>query len=134
MPPKLELVRDWFQLARADLEAARHLLQHDPPFARSACFHLQQTVEKALKGILILNDQRPPRIHDLADLFGLCERWLPGIAEHEADCAWLTKGAVEFRYPDVEAEITLDSANQGLKAAEAMLQYVLGKMPAEVRP
>jgi HEPN domain-containing protein len=132
MPPKLEFVREWFQLARADLESARHLLRHDPPLLRPACFHMQQTIEKALKGILLFNDQRPPRIHDLADLFGLCERWLPGVAEYEADCAWLTRGAVELRYPDVEAEITLESANQGLTAAETVLGYVLGKMPPEV--
>jgi HEPN domain-containing protein len=134
MPPKLELVRDWLQLAQADLEAARVPLRGDSPLVRQACFHLQQTVEKTLKGVLIFNDQRPPRIHDLADLFGLCERWLPGVTEHEADCARLTRGAVEFRYPDVEAEITLESANQGLKAAETARGYVLANMPPEVRP
>ena len=133
MPPKLELVRQWFELAQADLESARHLLQHDPPLLRPSCFHLQQTIEKALKGILLLNDQRPPRTHNLADLFGLCERWLPGVLLHEPDCEWLTGCAVELRYPDTETTITLDAANRGLAATEAVFQYVLGKMPPEVQ-
>ena len=132
MPPKLELVREWFQLARADLEAARVLLRGDPPLLRPAGFHLQQTIEKALKGVLLLNEQRPPRTHSLADLFGLVERWLPGVSEYEADCGWLTGCAVELRYPDSEIAISLDSANRGLAATEAVFKYIRGKMPPEV--
>lgn len=79
MPPKVELVRDWMAAARQDLQAADVLLASTPPLPESACFHLQQAIEKAFKGVLLLNDQRPPRTHDLIDLMGLCERWLPGL-------------------------------------------------------
>ena len=134
MPPNRELTRKWFCLAHSDLESARHLLRHDPPLVRSACFHAQQTVEKALKGVLLLNDQRPPRTHSLADLFGLCKRWLPGLSKHEDGCEWLTACAVQLRYPDSPMEVTRDTGDEAVAAAERLLTFVLEKVPAEVRP
>jgi HEPN domain-containing protein len=134
MPPRHELVREWFKLARSDLESARVLLQHDTPLLTQACFCLQQSIEKTLKGVLLLNGQRPPRTHNLADLFGLCECWVSGVVQYETDCEWLTKGAVELRYPSAAEEIDLELVQRGLTATEAVLQYVWDHVPPEVRP
>lgn len=134
MPPKLEFVREWLHLAQVDLDSARHLLKAAPPLVRPACFHAQQAIEKALKAVLVLNEQRPPRTHNLADLVGLCERWVPGLSEMESRCDWLTAFAVEVRYPDTGFEPTVEQANDALATAEQILEIVVDSSPPEVRP
>jgi HEPN domain-containing protein len=134
MPPKLELVREWLTLAQTDLDAARHLLDRDPPLLESACFHSQQTVEKALKSLLLLNDQRPPRTHNLADLFGLCERWAPRISAYETRTAWLTGCAADIRYPDSRTKVTPELAHEAVTAASDVLSLVVRSVPTEARP
>lgn len=134
MPPKLELVQEWLRIARRDLESARQLFVCNPPLLEPACFHAQQTVEKALKAILIFREQRPPRTHNLEDLFGLCELWMPGLAAHEESCAWLTSCAVKLRYPEAPPEVTPALAEDALKSAEAVFQFVVSQLPPEVRP
>ncbi|MFQ5411071.1 MAG: HEPN domain-containing protein [Phycisphaerae bacterium] len=134
MPPKLELVQEWLRSARMDLESAWHLVRHDPPLLETACFHAQQSIEKALKAVLLMNEQRPPRIHDLSDLFGLCERWMPDLSELGSRCEWLTTCAVELRYPDNPPPITPQLSEDALTSAEAVLESILRNMPPEVHP
>jgi HEPN domain-containing protein len=134
MPPKLELVREWLRLARADLDSARHLFHRDPPLLETACFHAQQTVEKALKAVLLPNEQRPPRSHNLEDLIGLCHRWMPGLASFEESCAWLTACAVRMRYPDNAPAVTRQLTEEALQTAEAVLQHVLNQSPSDAAP
>jgi HEPN domain-containing protein len=133
MPPKNSMVREWLAHAQRDLRSARRLLE-EPPEIETACFRCQQAVKKSLKAMLALNDQRPPHTHKLSDLFGLCERWMPGIAAHEADCGWLTGCAVESRYPDNKVKLTHETVTRGLAAAEMVVALGLHNMPAEVRP
>jgi len=134
MPPKLEAVRDWFVYGQADLETARYLLQSDPPFLRQACLHLQQAMEKTLKGVLLLNDQRPPRTHSLADLIGLCERWIPGLAVRANTTEWLTAYAEDERYPGQVPSVTAELANEGLAQVETIMAFIHSAVPPEVRP
>ena len=133
MPPKTELVREWIRLAGVDLESAEHLLSRDPPLLETACFHIQQSIEKALKAVLVLNDQRPPRTHCLEDLLGLCDRWMPGVAEFESGCAWLSGWAVELRYPNNPPSVTPELAGGAAKTAKAVLDYIRDRLPPEVR-
>ncbi len=46
------------------------ILEDDGPF-RQVCMLAQQSAEKALKAALILDDQDPPRSHNLAQIVGL---------------------------------------------------------------
>jgi HEPN domain-containing protein len=133
MPPKDELVRDRFMLAQQDLDSARLLLRRSPPLLESGCFHCQPTIEKALKAVLLLNDQRPPRTHSLADLFGLCERYVPRLSAYERQCAGLNVCATDARYPDSRTRITPQSAANALAAVEEAFAFVLEHMPVELR-
>jgi HEPN domain-containing protein len=132
MPPRIELVREWIELARKDMAAARRLLEGDATLFENACFHMQQAIEKALKGVLLLNEQKPPRTHNLADLFGLCERWLPGLSTYEEACEWLSACAVDARYPGPRIPVTLDMAKAGLAATESVIEFVLSQLPRAV--
>ena len=50
----LELTREWLRYAREDLEGAENIVANLLALApRHACFFAQQSVEKALKAVLI---------------------------------------------------------------------------------
>lgn len=59
-----ELPASWFAYGDRDLESAEILLAHDGSLA-IAGFHLQQAIEKHLKGFLLAKGQALRRIHDL---------------------------------------------------------------------
>ena len=83
--------------------------------------------------VLVLNGQRPPRTHSLADLSGLGGRWLPEV-KHEAECSWLTTFAVETRDPHRGQPVTADMAKQVLNNAQTLFDFVRSSVSTEVRP
>ena len=77
----------------------RHLrslrLSLNPQFADEAWgFTAQQAVEKLLKVLIVLRDQRPPRSHELSELAALAEVQLP------RQLLALQTYAVEARYEE----------------------------------
>ena len=63
-------------------------------------YHLQQAIEKYLKGFLVLNDIRPPRIHDLDTLLNRVSELEDDIYEPFIDlCEKATRYYIEERYP-----------------------------------
>ena len=94
-----EVVREWIDKAEGDYLTATREVGADPPNYDAACFHAQQCIEKLLKGLLIQNEQTPPKTHDLATLDGLLSavqgEWNWPIEELRL----LTHAAVTFRYP-----------------------------------
>ncbi len=61
-------VSDWLEEAKVDLNRARRALD-DGDYSLS-CYMSQQTVEKALKAVMIgLKRERPPHFHDLSALY-----------------------------------------------------------------
>lgn len=55
---------EWFVRGDHDIETA-DLLYHKRGHMDSVAYHIQQAIEKYLKGYLVLNGKRPPRIHEL---------------------------------------------------------------------
>lgn len=60
------LPKDWFEKGNLDLRRTEILLKNEDP--EGAAFHLQQALEKYLKGYLIGKGWKLKRIHDLEDL------------------------------------------------------------------
>jgi len=58
-----EDIPEWFELAFEDLGAAKVLLQDG--FKRGALLHIQQAIEKALKGWLLARNWKLQKTHDL---------------------------------------------------------------------
>lgn len=118
--------RDWLFYANDDLESANILMQHYPPKMRIAAYHCQQCAEKALKGYLIANKIEPPYIHDIKRLCDLCIK-IDADFTKIAHCDYLTDFATISRYPD-EIEITQAQTQKALANAEAVLDFVKGKL------
>lgn len=85
-------------MAQRDLESARILFEHDADFG-TVCFHLQQAVEKYIKGFLL---SKTGLIQEGHNLVKLCKK----AAAVEYDCkqflkdvAFLNTFYIETRYP-----------------------------------
>jgi HEPN domain-containing protein len=103
----LDEVKAWLQKAANDLLSARILLEHDPPVMETACFHCQQSVEKALKAFLVWKTIPFEKVHSLSYLLDLCERQDPGFSHIRERAETLAAYAVEVRYPSDIMEVSL---------------------------
>ena len=59
--------KEWLRFAKTDLQSSKTLII-DENLSTSAAFHVQQCVEKSLKGLLELYNEKVPRVHDLIKL------------------------------------------------------------------
>jgi HEPN domain-containing protein len=84
-------------------------------------FHLQQTVEKALKSVLANHAIEIPRTHDLGYLVELLSDIDLEIPEQVASSDWLTPWGVLFRYDDNPND-SLDR-DKALEASAAAIAF-----------
>src|SRR4051812_2684751 len=95
----------WIKKAEEDIESARDLAGHKPPRRNTACFHCQQAAEKYLKALLQEVGLAVPRTHDLQDLVDLLVPHDVTLRSLRRSVQALTKYAVEYRYPGMEATL-----------------------------
>lgn len=97
-PDPLTEGRRWFEQAEHDLAAAR-LLAENGHF-NLACFHCQQSAEKALKGYLLARGAHDLRSHSVAALSGDAATFDPGFRDIKKRAALLDKHYIPTRYPN----------------------------------
>jgi HEPN domain-containing protein/predicted nucleotidyltransferase len=69
---KKERYKAWLEQAKYDVEAAKKSFEDS--YYEWACYQSVQSVEKALKAVLVHAGWRPPMTHKLGVLVGLCNR------------------------------------------------------------
>ena len=91
--------REWFDRGDRDLDSATLLFdQHG--HLDSVTYHVQQALEKHLKGYLVLRGERPPRVHDLDTLLGRVADFEPDLYDPYIElCERATRYYLEDRYP-----------------------------------
>jgi len=122
---KQEELRQWFSLAEQDLNIAKNsaITMHPIPVER-ICNLCQQSVEKALKGYLFLNDVEFPKIHDLRILLTMCVNLNPDFANFRKQMIYLNNFGVLPKYPN-ELQITEDDAKNAIRFAEEIKEFVV---------
>ncbi|MBM4423955.1 MAG: HEPN domain-containing protein [Chloroflexi bacterium] len=126
--------RLWLIKAASDLMAAQRLIDIEPLILDAACFHCQQAAEKSLKAFLVHKSVRFDKTHNLAYLLGLCaphDQQFNSLVEL-GDL--LTPYAVEVRYPGDALAPPLEEAQEALKAANTIWDFVLARIPSEHHP
>jgi HEPN domain-containing protein len=123
-PEHREVARLLLQKAREDFSAAQVLIATADQTDHVIGFHLQQTVEKALKSVLASYAIEIPRIHDLGYLVELLSDIDLKMPEKVASSDWLTPWGVLFRYDDdpndsLDRNKTLDASAAAIAFAEA---------------
>jgi HEPN domain-containing protein len=100
LPEKqVALARAWLEKALGDLETARSVIGSPRIPAWIVGFHLQQAVEKAWKGRLVMMGIRAPAVHDLRALLQARAPDANPPGEIAALIEVLQPFAVEERYP-----------------------------------
>jgi len=71
----MNIAKEWLKASKMDLDSIEYIIdvEHLTPVVS---FHAQQSVEKALKALLVSKGIRIPRIHSLNKLFKLVESYL----------------------------------------------------------
>jgi HEPN domain-containing protein len=123
-----EAAHEWFTYAENDLGSAEYLLGRRPLPAEIICFHCQQAAEKALKGVLVLHDIDPPKIHDLVKLHSLCKAFVPDVTPFLVQCKALNKYSVSARYPN-ELAVTEFTMKKALTDAKAVMDFARPLFP-----
>ncbi|MBI5787557.1 MAG: HEPN domain-containing protein [Candidatus Schekmanbacteria bacterium] len=75
------------------------LLFKDDGYTDTIGFILQQGMGKCLKGLLVVNQIDPPRIHDLKVLLNKAFVYLTSAPDYFQVCLMATKYYLEDRYP-----------------------------------
>jgi HEPN domain-containing protein len=112
--------RAWLARARSCLARARVGYGNPDIFLEDLAFDTQQSVEKALKALLIHQDIAFPRTHDLHELITLAHDAGLAIPGPVLAAARLTPYAVRVRYPG-GPRVTEDDYRAALKTAEEVL-------------
>lgn len=114
----------WLQRSRSDLALGKAAVNTAGVLPEDACYHAQQSVEKALKGLLTYHEVPFPRTHVLEVLLDLLKdnSIEPPKAVDEAFV--LTQYAVQTRYPGEWEPVTDDEATEALERASLVLMWV----------
>ena len=113
----------WEEKAEGDLAAVGAMLDSPavPPWV--AGFHLQQAVEKALKGMLVISGQIPPRTHDIAYLRDLLAHAGVPYEVGDADVASFDEFGILERYPMAKQPVaSREEVERLLPAADAAVE------------
>ena len=93
----------WWSIASGDMAGAREFEAASAAAPRLAASLAQQAAEKALKAVIALRGDEPPRTHDLVALAKML-RTDPEIQERLEDLRRLTDDVASARYPMPIAE------------------------------
>ena len=132
MQPNHEFAMEWLHKANNDLLSARAVLASEYGITDVPCFHAQQTVEKALKGLLTHHGNAFRRTHDLMVLLAEVVQIVPALAKHREVCEELSEFAVDVRYPGGISEPPEGEAERFLAAAQVILneiEHLIGSPP-----
>jgi len=127
-------IHQWLSRSQRDLRAAHRLMEGEEPYLDIAVYHCQQAAEKAIKAYLTYQDTAFEKTHNLVALLSLCTPLEPAFAQWKEVAKTLTPYATEFRYPGDVLEPEREEAEQALAGAEALVNFIIQLLPAEVKP
>lgn len=120
----------WLEQAEFDFKAANHSLKGE--FYEWTCFQSEQSVEKALKAVLVHAGWRPPKMHKLAVLMSYCNNANKEFRRTKFEFRDLESFTFVSRYPFLipgenlspHKFITLEDAQRCLDQARAFLDKI----------
>ncbi|MBI5465013.1 HEPN domain-containing protein [Candidatus Gottesmanbacteria bacterium] len=119
----------WLNFAKHDLDLA-FLINRDSGFTDTVCYFCHQTVEKALKALLIANGVIDfPHIHNLKILFKQAINFYPQLEEFESSVKELNKYYIETKYPaDMPVNYPAEEAERATESATKIYEFVEKKI------
>lgn len=125
MPGKESLIPiDWFRKADADLRTVEILLAQGGD-TEIAAMHIQQAMEKYLKGYLLAKGWKLRKTHDLPELLDEAMRYSPKLDKFRSLCEEATVFYFEARYPFFKEGPTPQEVNEFLMQTKEMVKAIL---------
>ena len=126
MPPRDSLYpQDWVRLGARDFKRTEHLLNVDDP--EGSGYHLQQAIEKYLKGFLLSKGWKLKRIHDLEVLLNDALKFEKAFEQYRSLCQKITGYYIIDRYPLPAAPmLTKEEVLESVAEAEEFIQRLEG--------
>ena len=123
---KNEYIQEWFNKGRIDIEEAEFLLKHGRSL-EVISFHIQQGIEKFLKGYLIYQGWELEKTHDLRGLLSEAtkidktfEKFIPLVRK-------ISRYYIESRYPfSYKVDYTRKEMEESLKEAKEFIISLAG--------
>jgi HEPN domain-containing protein len=122
-------VAAWLAKSKSDSRIARAAVEIEGPLWDQACFHAQQSAEKAIKALFVACDLDVPRTHDLVFLVERLAQREPSASSLLETASGLAQHAVTPRYPSFLAPETEEDAREALEAAAAIVAWVEDRFP-----
>jgi HEPN domain-containing protein len=124
----MTVLEEWFAISSDDLSVAIHCFENmHPKKLAIACYHCQQSAEKALKGFLLSQNIEPPKIHDLQILCEMCIKQDASFNEIYEASSKLSPYGVVTRYPQ-EIAVNEIITKTALELSQAILTFCLTKV------
>ncbi len=89
---------EWFERGRHDMETALLIYEQDG-YTDSIVYHIQQAIEKYLKGYLVLRGRKPPKTHELDALLNHVAIFDDGFGDFLELCEKASRYYIDGRYP-----------------------------------
>lgn len=123
------LAHRWFDRAKDDELSSRDILKNRQGAPSTVCFLSQQLAEKYLKGFLVFNRKKFPKIHQLDRLLKLCEEIESKFVNLREEAGFLSGFYVTTRYPAHYPEgFNWDDAEKAMESALKIKEFVLSKL------
>jgi HEPN domain-containing protein len=118
---------EWFERGQHDIETAQ-LLYEEQGYTDSIAYHIQQGVEKYLKGYLVLHGKKPPRIHELDALLNRITAFDYSFNDFLELCEKASRYYIEDRYPPGPlVEYEYDEIKADLGKAWELIREIVAK-------
>lgn len=115
---------EWLKRSKSNLAMARLGKIKDEILYEDLCFDCQQSVEKALKALLISIDKQYPHVHSIARLLEIITEAGYKIPEDIQKAVILTDYAVKVRYPGEMEPVTKEEYEETLLITENVFSWV----------
>ena len=89
---------EWFERGQHDIETAQ-LVYDEQGYTDSIAYHIQQAIEKYLKGYLVLHGKKPPKIHELDTILNHIRLFDSSFTDFLDLCEKASRYYIENRYP-----------------------------------
>ena len=110
----------WLGWAQGDLTTARSNRADDKVPNRNAAYMAQQSAEKAIKAVVLLENKPFPEIHDIETVATLAPADFVNPASR-TDLSWLSDLETTSRYPDEGDTVTTEDADRAVELADKVL-------------
>ena len=117
---------EWLNRAKSNLIQAK--AEHPGVYLEDLCFQAQQTVEKALKALLLHHGIDFPYVHDLAALVRLLQQEGQKVPPQIREAIRLSDYAVEARYPGIVEPVSQEEYQEAVILAERVVYWVEGHL------